>query len=1093
MKTVTLFAVFASIFGVAGFVIDPPRNTSDVSSTTASIFTTYRDIPGVTSEEIQAIEALLEKRSYFVYGTLSNTETFVGEDGRIDGFTSLFCDWLSELFGIPFKPVIYNWGDLVAGLRSNEIDFTGEMTANDERRKMYFMTDAIAERSIKIFRLVDSDPISEIIKLRPLRTCFLEGTTTIKEITSRLRGEYEIISVDDDSSAYQMLKSGRADAYFEENTAEAVFNLYGDVIAEDFLPIIYNPVSMTTANPELKHVISVVQKALQNGSIDYLTSLYNKGRDKYRRHALFMRLSEDEMAYIRNNPVVSFAAEYDNYPISFYNKYDKRWQGIALDVLSDLEALTGLKFEIKNDKNTEWSTLLNLLERGEVSMISELLQVNEREESFLWAKTAILTDHYALISKLDYPRLRVNDVLSVSVGLIKKTAYASLFRSWFPDHKKTVEYESTNAAFDALERDEIDMVMANISQLLMLTNYYERTGYKANLIFKFSSESTFGFHKNDTLLRSIVDKALLLIDTKDISGHWMRKTYNYSAKLALLHRFWLIVASILLSSVLLLLLILFRKSHRSEKRLEMLVRNRTNELVLQSATVNAAFDATPAMVCCKDLNLRFTRCNKAFEKYFNIREADIVGKGNIDGLGIPAEVAERYGELDHKVISEGCMVVAEEHIPSADGTDQLFETSKAPLVQNGEITGLLIISHNITHLKAMEEQALSASRAKSLFLSNMSHEMRTPLNAITGMTVIGRKAKDMERKNYALDKISDASTHLLGVINDVLDMSKIEANMLKLSPIEFNFEKMLQKTVAVVNFRVSEKRQKLAVRLDDAIPDTIVADDQRLAQVVANLLSNAVKFTPEEGSITLNASLIGEESGICTIQISVSDTGIGISEEQQKILFNPFQQAESNTTRKYGGTGLGLAISKSIVEMMGGQIGILSEPGKGSVFTFTVQAQKGSYVKGTPDAADVTDKGKTDINGIFAGKQIMLVEDVELNREIVRALLEPTRISIDCAENGADAVRMFSEAPDKYALIFMDVQMPEMDGYEATRRIRAMDMPKAQTIPIIAMTANVFKEDIEKCEAAGMDSHLGKPLDFEELLNKLRGYLLQNT
>ena len=855
MKTAALLAAFAAIFGVAGFAIDPPQRTVGVQSTGDCAFTTYKDIPGVTSDEIEAIEALREKRGCFLYGTLSNTEAFISEDGKIEGFTALFCEWLSRLFGIPFKPVIYNWGDLIAGLKSNEIDFTGEMTATDERRKSYFMTDAIAERSIKTFRLAGGEPVLEIIKSRPLRGCFLEGTTTIKDVTSHLRGKYEIILVDDDSLAYLTLKSGKADVYFEENTAEAVFNRYDDVITEDFLPIIYNPVSMTTANPELKDVISVVQKALQNGAINYLTKLYNDGENAHRRQSLFMRLSEEEKAYIRNHPVVSFGAEYDNYPISFYNKYEGKWQGIAHDVLRELESLTGLTFEIANDKNTEWTALLNKLSSGEVSMISEVLRLAERETLFLWPKTAIVTDHYALISKLDCPRLRINDVLSVSVGLINETAYTSLFRSWFPDHKNTIEYASSNAAFNALERGEVDMVMANLNQLLMLTNYYEHTGYKANIIFNFSYESTFGFNKDEAVLCSIVDKALLLVDTKDISGQWMRKTYNYSAKLALLHRFWLFVASILLSSVLLLLLILIRKSHRSEKRLETLVRKRTNELVLQSATVNAAFYATPAMVCCKDLELRFTRCNKAFEKYFNIREADVIGKGNVDGLGIPAEAAERYGELDRKVINDGRMVVVEEHIPSADGTEQLFETSKAPLVQNGKITGLLVISHNITHLKAMEEQALSASRAKSLFLSNMSHEMRTPLNAITGMTVIGRKAKDMERKNYALDKISDASTHLLGVINDVLDMSKIEANMLKLSPVEFNFEKMLQKTVAVINFRVSEKRQKLTVNIDDAIPSAIVADDQRLSQVVANLLSNAVKFTPEEGSIPLDSTL----------------------------------------------------------------------------------------------------------------------------------------------------------------------------------------------------------------------------------------------
>jgi CheY-like chemotaxis protein len=447
--------------------------------------------------------------------------------------------------------------------------------------------------------------------------------------------------------------------------------------------------------------------------------------------------------------------------------------------------------------------------------------------------------------------------------------------------------------------------------------------------------------------------------------------------------------------------------------------------------------------------------------------------------------------------------------------------------------------------------------------------------------------------------------------------------MLELSPIEFSFEKMLQKIVTVVNFRIDEKQQKFSVHVDKAIPNTLIADDQRLAQVVTNLLINAVKFTPEKGSITLNACFMGEENDLCTVQISVSDTGIGISGEQQKYLFSSFQQAESSTTRKYGGTGLGLAISKSIVEMMGGKIWIESEIDKGSTFIFTVRMKRGTdkeqgllasglnlndvrfiavdddpdvleyfeeimqrhnlsceTAKSGKEALELVDRSgachiyfvdwkmpdmngieltrelkkrspehtivimisafewtviaeeakkagvdkflskplfsssivdvineclgmdkkkieeaQTDISGLFGGRRVLLAEDVEINREIVLTLLEPTQLEIDCAENGKEAVRMFSKAPTRYDLIFMDVQMPEMDGYEATRRIRAIeedlrknDPEQPKRIPIVAMTANVFREDIEKCLDAGMDSHVGKPLDFEEVLKRLRNY-----
>ncbi|MDR0490085.1 MAG: response regulator [Oscillospiraceae bacterium] len=541
----------------------------------------------------------------------------------------------------------------------------------------------------------------------------------------------------------------------------------------------------------------------------------------------------------------------------------------------------------------------------------------------------------------------------------------------------------------------------------------------------------------------------------------------------------------------------------------------------------------------------------------------------------------------------------------------LKEIDLIKMVENS----ILVIAIEITDLMQEKEKAQAAAEAKSNFLSNMSHEMRTPLNAIIGMASIGANASDAAKKDYAIQKILDASTHLLGVINDVLDMSKIEANKLTLSVTEFVFEKMFRRVVDVLNFRVDEKRQKLAVHIDPNIPRTLIGDDQRLAQVITNLLTNAVKFTPNEGSIVLGASLSSEKNGECELLISISDTGIGISPEQQDKLFNAFEQAEASTTRKYGGTGLGLVISKNIVEMMGGEISVKSALGEGSTFSFTACLTRGNdehtgllspaitpdnikvlvvdddpdvlaFFKETADRIGITcdtassgaeafslvaangpynvyfvDWIMPEMDGIefarainiqeaddaviilvsahdwntiqdnargaginkflpkplFMGaiadcineclnvaehidsknatvtnledRCIMLAEDVEINREIVLALLEPTKLRIDCAANGAEAVDMFIANPTKYDLIFMDLQMPEMDGYTATIKIRMSDIERASEIPIVAMTANVFKEDIEKCLAAGMNSHIGKPLDFNEVMAILGKYL----
>ncbi|MCL2707966.1 MAG: ATP-binding protein, partial [Defluviitaleaceae bacterium] len=406
--------------------------------------------------------------------------------------------------------------------------------------------------------------------------------------------------------------------------------------------------------------------------------------------------------------------------------------------------------------------------------------------------------------------------------------------------------------------------------------------------------------------------------------------------------------------------------------------------------------------------------------------------------------------------------------------------------------GAVVVVWDNTELVLAKDQALSASKAKSEFLANMSHEIRTPMNAIIGMTTIAQSTGDLEKKDAAIGKIKNASNHLLGVINDILDMSKIESGKFELSPVEFNFEKMLQRTAGVVNFRIEERKQKLSLSIDASIPKTLVGDQQRLAQVVANLLSNAAKFTPENGSIDVKAALVKNENGLCEIKTEVTDTGIGISREQQAKLFQSFMQAESSTSRKFGGTGLGLVISKRIVEMMGGKIWIESEPGVGTTFFFTVSlgiAEPGKTEGQQTKDADGSDA--KDIKGLFSGKRLLLAEDVEINREIVIALLEPTEIEIDCAANGFEAVKIYGERPDRYDIIFMDLQMPEMDGFEATRLIRGVDSPRAVRVPIVAMTANVFKDDIENCIAAGMDDHVGKPLDFELVMDKLRDYLLE--
>jgi len=378
-------------------------------------------------------------------------------------------------------------------------------------------------------------------------------------------------------------------------------------------------------------------------------------------------------------------------------------------------------------------------------------------------------------------------------------------------------------------------------------------------------------------------------------------------------------------------------------------------------------------------------------------------------------------------------------------------------------------------------EAEASNKAKSDFLARMTHEMRTPMSAIIGMALIGKKTEDRAQRARCFDVINEKSQQLLSVINDILDISEMETNRLELIYTEFSLADMLDNIKNAFQAYTTKKKQVFSVEIDKNIPMYITSDEKRLTQAITNLLSNAVKFTPEYGCISMSAAVTKTEGDRCEIRFAVKDTGIGISEQQQKSLFVPFEQVDGSKSRKYEGIGLGLAIAQRIVERLGGHIEVESKIGEGSSFIFGITAQ----IKKTPE-----DKAEISINGIFEGYKIMVAEDVEINREIIAMLLEETGVEIDFAVNGKEAVEKFKSDPDAYKLIFMDIRMPELDGYEATKLIRSHDIPKSGRIPIIAMTANVSHRDVEECLASGMNRHLGKPVDMNEILSILRDYLL---
>jgi len=1085
-------AFFISLFsGCEKYASDPQREEQ-------IRWSSYRGVPGVTAEEIEAIEAFRKEGRAFVYGMPLSTEAFQNGNGEIRGFSALFCEWLTEFFGIRFEPALYNWNELLSGLETKEISFSGELTSTEERRKIYHMTGAIASRPVMAFRIADSRPLWEIAEARPLRTGFIRGAATIKAVTAEMEtGAFQIVEIDDFSMVYDYLKSGKIDAFYYSGVAEINFIEHSDVIAQTSYPLIYMPVSLTTRDSTLKPIISIIDKMLKNGGLNYLTNMYNRAHDDYLKFKLYSQLTEEEHAYIKNNPIVLMGVDPGNYPGCFYDKRNKQWAGIFLDVLNEVEQLTGLTFKRVNDEKTEWPQIYGMLKSGKIALVPEMTKMTERESLFIWSNTTLLTDYYTLISKSDYRDIKVNEVLYVKAGLARNTSYNTIFRKWFPNHLNTVEYESVEESFYALQRGEVDMVMANQRRLLYLTHYLELPDYKVNVVFDYAIAVKLGFNKDEIILRSIIDKSLGLIDVKGISNHWMKKTYDYRSKIARAQRPWFIGSIVLSLLILTLLAILFVRSRSAGRKLEELVKERTHELTLKTTTLATLFDSIPDLIFTKDLNLRYTQCNKSLLEHFAKNKEEIIGKGDTDGVGFTEEETAKYNENDYKVINECKTVVVEELVPRADGVKLLYETIKMPLILDGSVVGILGIARDVTKRKETTEAALAASRSKSSFLANMSHEIRTPMNAILGITEIliqhEKLPADIEE---GLDKIYTSCDLLLGIINDILDFSKIEADKLDIVPVEYKTASLINDSAQLNMMRINGKPIEFELLVNEDIPAKLIGDELRIKQILNNMLSNAFKYT-DAGKVTLSVSAGFEpKKEEITLVLSVRDTGHGMSKEQLGMLFDEYSRFNPGNNRTIEGTGLGLAITLRLVNLMNGKIHVESAPGKGTLVTIRLpQSVADGEILGKEVAANLRQFRMNHIAHRKVGRQlvrdpmpygsVLIVDDVETNLYVAAGLLKLYKLKIDTVMSGQEAIEKINSGK-VYDVVFMDHMMPEMDGIMTTKHLRSS---AGYTNPIVALTANAVVGQANIFLQNGFDDFISKPIDIRQLNSVLNKFV----
>lgn len=497
-------------------------------------------------------------------------------------------------------------------------------------------------------------------------------------------------------------------------------------------------------------------------------------------------------------------------------------------------------------------------------------------------------------------------------------------------------------------------------------------------------------------------------------------------------------------------------------------------------------------------------------EYMNPAISDITGFSReellTDGLEriFKREDFQRLGTEHLAAALENHMVNFEMGVIDRDGIVRDFSFSAfAAYLHDGQsgvgllgrdISDLKQVQRDLTEAKEQTERALrhekEYNKAKSDFLSRISHELRTPMNAIIGMTDIAQKTMREQERMQCLEKIDAAAKHLLGMVNDIIDLSAFDTGEFNWRAQAFSFSRAMQAVINTIKPKASIKEQNLVVDIDKKIYDTVLSDERRLKQILITLLSNAVKFTPEKGAVGFSALLLRDDENEIMVRFEVSDTGIGISRELQERLWDVFEQADNSISRQHGGMGLGLPLTRRIVEMMKGLIRVESEPGKGSRFIcdlcFGLERQDNELPAQSDDAA-ASAKTSDGMGLDLTGRRILVVDDVEINRTIVFALLEDTGAILDGAQDGAESVRLFSQ--NKYDIVLMDLHMPVMDGLEAASNIRALGKLRAKKTPIIAVSADTGADLHARCLKAGINDHLLKPVEMPVLFEKIAKWL----
>ncbi|SNS28708.1 response regulator [Pseudomonas segetis] len=776
-------------------------------------------------------------------------------------------------------------------------------------------------------------------------------------------------------------------------------------------------------------------------------------------------LSEEDRAWVKAHPVIRVGVERDGW--APFDVIDKQggYTGLSGEYLQLISRRLGMRVEVVPFDN--WDAALVALRTDKVDVLPSVVRSPERDTFMLFTQPYIVSSSLVFTRSEEHLQT-LADLQRHEVAVERGYLIESRLKETVPGIR-LMRVDNTAEALQALSSGRVDayvgdMIVATyLIRELNLTNIEVRAESGLS-----SSELRFAVRKSAPQLQRVLDKALQTVtdqDTATIKGHWLPALTEFNWQRLLVVGWPYLLGLMLLMGFVLVW----------NRRLSVQISERERaeaEAQLQRRTLIALINAIPDPIWFKDEKGHYGGINQACAELFGITPEEAIGKSDLELLG--AEWASARAGHDKVALTRQGAFETEGWARYPDGRRAVFDTLRTTFQDDqGALLGLVGVSRDITSRKQAEEALLAAkemaedtARLKSDFLANMSHEIRTPMNAIIGMSHLALRADPSPRQRDYLNKIQQSGQHLLGIINDILDFSKIEAGKLNVEHIDFDLRQVLENVANLIADKANEKNLELVFNLDPAVPQFLIGDPLRLGQVLINLCNNAVKFT-ESGEVELQISLDQRRAKELQVCFAVRDTGIGMSKEQIGRLFQSFQQADTSTTRKYGGTGLGLAICKKLVEAMGGEVGVESQQGKGSLFWCSI-----------PFGIGLAQDAPLEPPAQLQGRRVLVVDDNSTARQVLDGMLGNMGMVVDVVESGAQALSRIPEAirqGEPYELVLIDWQMPMMDGIETTRRLRALDLPNPPQI--LMVTAYGREELLVSANSVGIDDVLFKPVN----------------